>query len=75
MMTVFFLPIPHYLVFLMQYEYKVKGIRKIRVNINVAVAGVKISKRKGKRVSWNCTLLWSNHYTTKNRKESAGCVW
>ena len=28
-----------------------KGIRKIRVNINVAVSGVKISKRKGKRVS------------------------
>ncbi len=28
-----------------------KGIRKVRCNINVSTTGVKITKRKGKRVS------------------------
>ena len=34
----------------MQYEYKVKGIRKKRVTIEVSTQGVKISKRKRRRV-------------------------
>ena len=34
-----------------QYEYKVKGVRKKRCYIEMSVSGVKISKRKSKRVS------------------------
>jgi hypothetical protein len=36
---------------LLQYEYKVKGVRKKRCYIEMAVSGVKISRRKSKRVS------------------------
>ena len=34
-----------------QYEYKVKGCRKKRCYIEMSVSGVKISRRKSKRVS------------------------
>ncbi len=34
-----------------QYEYKVKGIRKVRVFLEISTGGVKVFKRKGKRVS------------------------
>ena len=33
-----------------QYEYKVKGTRKVRCALQVATSGVKVSKRKSKRV-------------------------
>ena len=34
-----------------QYEYKVKGVRKKRCYIEMSVGGVKITRRKSKRVS------------------------
>ena len=43
-----------------QYEFKVKGIRKIRCTLDVSTTGVKVSKRKRKRVSnrvAHCTEL------------------
>lgn len=35
----------------LQYEFKVKGIRKVRSNIIISTQGVKVTKRKRKRVS------------------------
>ena len=35
----------------MQYEFKVKGIRKVRCYLQVSVDGAKVTKRKSKRVS------------------------
>ena len=33
-----------------RYEYKVKGIRKVRCSLQVSVSGVKVAKRKRRRV-------------------------
>lgn len=39
------------LVFSLQYEFKVKNIKKKKVNIVVSVDGVKVNLRKKKKVS------------------------
>lgn len=42
---------PALLVFSLQYEFKVKNIKKKKVNIVVSVDGVKVNLRKKKKVS------------------------
>ena len=44
-------------VFFFQYEFKVKGIRKVRCYLHVSVDGAKVTKRKSKRV---CTIVCIN---------------
>ena len=37
--------------YFLQYEFKVKGIRKVRCYLQVSVDGAKVTKRKSKRVT------------------------
>lgn len=40
-----------FFVFLLQYEFKAKGIKKKKVTIEISVEGVRVSLRKKKKVS------------------------